>query len=61
MIGVALDERSHSGKDKPQIRIHGEMLTAICHPPKGDVTDIVIDESPAPMEVEELPNVHDCE
>lgn len=27
---------------------------------QNDVTDIIIDESPAPMEVEELPNVHDC-
>jgi hypothetical protein len=27
----------------------------------NDVTDIIIDESPAPMEVEELPNVQDCE
>lgn len=25
------------------------------------MTDIIIDDSPAPMEVEELPNVHDCE
>lgn len=26
----------------------------------NDVTDIIIDDSPAPMEVEEAPNVHDC-
>ncbi|KAL1410390.1 ubiquitin-specific protease ubp15 [Vanrija albida] len=28
---------------------------------QNDVTDIIIDESPAPLEVEELPNVHDYE
>jgi hypothetical protein len=27
----------------------------------NDVADIIIDQGPAPMEVEELPNVHDCE
>lgn len=35
------------------------VLTA--QPQNNDVTDIIIDDSPAPMEVEEAPNVHDCE
>ena len=29
--------------------------------PNEDVTDIIIDESPAPVEVDELPSVHDRE
>ena len=26
----------------------------------SDVTDITVDDVPSPMEIEELPNVHDC-
>lgn len=36
-------------------------LTPQQQPQNNDVTDIIIDDSPAPMEVEEAPNVHDCE
>ena len=35
-------------------------LTSQQQPQNNDVTDIIIDDSPAPMEVEEAPNVHDC-
>lgn len=44
--------------DAPHPRVPRPALTRL-QQQQNEVTDIIIDETPAPMEVEEMPNVHD--